>query len=170
MQLHTPRLKLQLLTLEQAELYFLGNNLLEQNLYLPNGNRTIDAHFKEVAETIFLPNLRKDTANTIFYSFFVLIENTSQQIVGEIGCHSKPNELGEVEIGYSTQAHFQNKGYMSEAVGGFVKILLALENVKTIIAETDKVNIPSQKVLVNNNFVIDKETEENIHWKLNLVI
>ena len=63
MRIETSRLRLQLLTLEQADLYFLGNNLLEQNLNLPNANRIIDAHFKEVAETIFLPNLRKDKAN-----------------------------------------------------------------------------------------------------------
>ncbi len=162
----TPRLTLQLLTLAQAELFFLGNNLLEQNLHLPNANRIIDAHFKEVAETLFLPKLRSDEANIIFYSFFILIENCTQQIVGEIGCHSIPNEFGEVEIGYSTQAHFQNKGFMSEAVGAFSKMLFSLETIKTIIAETDKINIPSQKVLLNNHFVIDKETKENIFWKL----
>lgn len=166
-KIQTSRLTLQLLTLEQAELYFLGNNLLEQNLQLPNAQRIIDAHFKEVAETIFLPKLRTDEANAIFYSFFILIENALQQIVGEIGCHSIPNESGEVEIGYSTQAHIQNKGYMSEAVGGFSSFFLALENVKTIIAITDNINIPSQKVLVNNHFIKDKETEESITWKLN---
>ena len=170
MIIETPRLTLQLLTLAQAELYFLGNNLLEKNLQLPDSNRIIDAHFKEVAENVFLPNLRKEETSAIFYSFFILIENTAKEIVGEIGCHSKPNETGEVEIGYSTQAHFQNKGYMSEAVGAFSKQLLSLEMVKTIIAITDKSNIPSQKVLICNNFIRDNETAENITWKLNKII
>ncbi len=169
MQLHTSRLTLQLLTLEQAELYFIGNNLLEENLGLPKANRIIDEHFKGVAETIFLPNLRKDSTNITFYSFFILIENTSKNIVGEIGCHSKPDISGEVEIGYSTQKAHQRKGFMNEALGGFAQFLLALNNVTTIIAETDKINIPSQRILVNNNFIIEKETEESIRWKLNLV-
>jgi ribosomal-protein-alanine N-acetyltransferase len=161
-----PRLTLQLLTLEQAELYFLGNNLLEKNLQLPDGNRIIDPHFKEVAETVFLPKLRKDEANAVFFSFFILIINETKNIAGEIGCHSTPDENGRVEIGYSTQAHFQNNGFMSEAVGVFATYLLAAENVKAVVAETEKTNIPSQKVLINNHFVIDKETEENIFWKL----
>ncbi|MCC6584677.1 MAG: GNAT family N-acetyltransferase [Chitinophagales bacterium] len=170
MTIETPRLTLRLLTLTQAELYFLGNNLLEQALHLPDGNRIVDTHFKDVAEKIFLPNLRKDETNAVFYSFFILVETTSLKIVGEIGCHSKPIETGEVEIGYSTQAHFQNKGYMSEAVGSFAKFLLSLDNVKTIIAETEKSNIPSQKVLICNNFIKDNETTENITWKLNKII
>ena len=165
MQIQTSRLTLQLLTLEQAELYFLGNNFLEQQLHLPNANRIIDPHFREVAETIFLPNLRKDKDNIIFYSFYILIEKSSQNIIGEIGCHGKPNENGEVEIGYSTQAHFQNKGFMTEAVGAFATFLLTLDNVNVVIAETEKVNIPSEKVLVNNNFIKEKEIEENIFWR-----
>jgi len=167
MKLQTSRLTLQLLTLEQAELYFLGNNFLEQNLHLPNAERIIDQHFKEVAENIFLANLRKDRDNIVFYSFFILIENVSRQIVGEIGCHGKPNENGEVEIGYSTQTYFQNKGFMTEAVGCFVNFLLSLDNVTVVIAETEKSNQPSQKVLTKNNFFLIKETEENCFWKLN---
>jgi ribosomal-protein-alanine N-acetyltransferase len=167
MKLQTSRLTLQLLTLEQAELYFLGNNFLEQNLHLPNAERIIDPHFKEVAENIFLPNLRKDKDNIVFYSFFILIENVSRQIVGEIGCHGKPNESGEVEIGYSTQTYFQNKGFMTEAVGCFAKSLLSLENVTAVVAETEKSNKASQKVLTQNNFLFVKETEENCFWKLN---
>ena len=90
-QIETARLTLQLLTLEQVELYLLGNNLLEKKMHLPNANRVVDAHFKEVAENVFLPNLRKEETSAIFYSFFILIENTAKEIVGEIGCHSKPN-------------------------------------------------------------------------------
>jgi RimJ/RimL family protein N-acetyltransferase len=166
MKINTLRLTLQLLTLEQAELYFLGNNFLEQNLHLPNAERIIDAHFREVAQTIFLPNLRKDKDNVIFYSFFILLEKTTEQIVGEIGCHSIPNENGEVEIGYSTQTHFQNKGFMTEAVGAFAKLLLSLDNVNIVLAETDKSNVPSQKVLTNNHFILTKETVGNYFWKL----
>lgn len=167
-KIQTPGLRLQLLTLAQAELYFLGNNLLEKNLQLPDGNRIIDAHFKEVAETVFLPNLRKDEANAIFYSFFILILNASNNIAGEIGCHSTPDENGCVEIGYSTQPHFQNNGYMSEAVGAFGKYLLSLENVKVVVAETEKTNIPSQKVLTNNDFILSAETATNCCWKLSV--
>lgn len=59
-QIETARLTLQLLTLEQVELYLLGNNLLEKKMHLPkNANRVVDAHFKEVAETIFIPNFKK---------------------------------------------------------------------------------------------------------------
>lgn len=166
-KIETSRLTLQLLTLEQAELYFLGNNFLEQHLHLPNADRIVDPHFREVAENIFLPNLRKDKENIIFYSFYILIEKSTQNIVGEIGCHGRPNENGEVEIGYSTQAHFQNKGFMSEAVGAFATFLLTLDNVKMVTAETEKINIPSEKVLINNHFILEKETETNRFWKLN---
>lgn len=166
-QIQTTRLNLQLLTLQEVESYFLGDNILEKLVHLPNSNRQIDAHFKEVAETLFIPNLKSDLGNSLFYSFFILIENETQQIVGEIGCHGKPNENGEIEFGYSTQPAHQNKRFMSEAVAGFCSYFAALENVETIVAETDTINIPSQKVLINNQFIKTKETKESIFWKWN---
>ena len=166
-QIETARLTLQLLTLEQVELYLLGNNLLEKKMHLPYANRVVDAHFKEVAETIFIPNFKKDKESSLFYSFFILIEKASKQIVGEIGCHGKPTENGDIEIGYSTQPTHQNKRFMTEAVSAFCSYFIALNQVKTIIAETDIINIPSQKILINNHFIKTKEIENSIFWKWN---
>lgn len=73
-------------------------------------------------------------------------------MVGDLCFQGEPNENGEIEIGYGTYDHFQNMGYMTEAVGALVRWGLGQERVLAVVAETNADNIPSQKILKNNGF------------------
>lgn len=42
-------------------------------------------------------------------------------MVGDICIVGEPNASGEIEIGYGTYEEFQQKGFMTEAVGGIIK-------------------------------------------------
>jgi RimJ/RimL family protein N-acetyltransferase len=57
---------------------------------------------------------------------------------------------------------------MSEAVGGIVKWASTQQSVKAIVASTEKTNIPSSRVLAKNDFVKTGETENLLHWRLDL--
>jgi [ribosomal protein S5]-alanine N-acetyltransferase len=78
----------------------------------------------------------------------------------------EPNAAGEIEIGYGTYAEFQNKGFMTEAVGGMICWAKSQLDVRSIIASTDRINIASYTVLEKNGFVKAGETAEMYAWKL----
>lgn len=76
----------------------------------------------------------------------------------------EPNEQGEIEIGYGTYEKHQGKGYMTEAVKGMLDWAAKQENVKAIIATTDKTNIASYTILEKNAFSKVSESKEQFHW------
>lgn len=76
-----------------------------------------------------------------------------------------PNENGEVEIGYGIEEEYQCQGYATEAVKETVKWALEQEGVLSVIAETYKDNIPSQKVLQNIGMLKYAETDTSFLWR-----
>ena len=86
-------------------------------------------------------------------------------MVGDLCIVSEPNADGEIEIGYGTYDEFQNKGFMTEVVGGIIEWAKTQPKVKSIIASTDKTNTASFKVLEKNNFIKIGETEVLFNWK-----
>ncbi|NOQ71931.1 MAG: GNAT family N-acetyltransferase [Crocinitomix sp.] len=148
------------------DLYARSDDSLISNLGLNNNSVSIP---KKVQEVIRLKTISavKDPANDpLFSTFWTIIDRTSKCMVGDLCFKGNPNELGEVEIGYGTHAEFQNKGLMTEAVGGLVHWALEQENVSCVWAETDPKNLASQKVLTNNNFEQVDATPENIYWRI----
>jgi RimJ/RimL family protein N-acetyltransferase len=89
-------------------------------------------------------------------------------MVGDICMVGEPNSEGEIEIGYGTYDEFQNKGFMTEIVGGIIELAKNQSNVKTIIASTNKTNIASFKVLQKNRFIKIGENETLFNWKLDI--
>lgn len=71
-----------------------------------------------------------------------------------------------MEIGYGINNSFENLGYTTEAVNAMCKWALKQPSVTKIIAETEKTNIPSQRVLKKCNMKMYKETENCYWWEL----
>ena len=89
-------------------------------------------------------------------------------MIGDLCIVGEPNAAGEIEIGYGTYDEFQGKGFMTEIVGGMIEWTKTQQNVKAIIASTDKTNTASFKVLEKNNFIKIGETETLFNWKLKI--
>jgi len=87
-------------------------------------------------------------------------------MVGDLCFVGQPNCDGEVEIGYGTYDDFSGKGFMTEAVSGMIKWAKNQPDVKAIVADTEKTNTASFRVLEKNGFVKIGETELLFHWRL----
>lgn len=148
------------------DLYALGGHSLIDNLGLGNKIIHIPEKLQEVIRMRTIPAVNDPINNPLFSTFWTVIDSVSNCMIGELCFKGNPNELGEVEIGYGTHSEFENKGFMTEAVGGIVDWAFEQENVNCIWAETDPKNLASQKVLINNNFEQIDATPENIYWSI----
>lgn len=130
------------------------------------GKRTITDRYKTALEKYTMEWIKEDPENYLFSTIWIIIDKDENVIVGDIGYKRKPNENGEIEIGYAVQSRYQRKGYMSEAMKEMIKWAFGYCKVKTILAETREDNEPSVKVLLKNGFTELKSSGNMIWWKL----
>lgn len=162
----TERLILKPLTYDQLVKYTKCDNSLESELNLNATSRTISPELKEAFEQTILPNVADKTRNYLYSTLWTAISKTENKMVGDLCIVGEPNSDGEIEIGYGTYEAFQNKGFMTEIVGGIIAWSETQPQVKSIIASTNKTNTASFKVLEKNKFVKIGETETLFNWKL----
>ncbi|MHB1357613.1 MAG: GNAT family N-acetyltransferase [Anaerolineae bacterium] len=84
------------------------------------------------------------------------------------GCcfHGPPNPAGEAELGYGLDLAFRGNGYMHEAIKSLIAWAFSQPQITAIIAETDKVNLPSQRVLERLGMRVTRESDASLWWKL----
>jgi RimJ/RimL family protein N-acetyltransferase len=164
--IETERLILKPLTYEQLLKYTTCDNSLEKELNLNVTSRTISPELKEALEQTILPNVADKTKNHLYSTLWTAISKTENKMIGDLCIIGEPNSQGEIEIGYGTYEEFQNKGFMTEIVGGIIEWVKSQPTVKSIIASTDKTNIASYKVLQKNNFIKVGASDTSFKWKL----
>lgn len=98
--------------------------------------------------------------------FPVRIKNTNE-FIGFIGIVSADSNLNEPEIGYVISPKKWLNGYASELVEGMIKFLFQ-QDISKIHAYTSSINLGSQKVLINNGFIMHDNTihrhQERMHF------
>ena len=166
--IETERLILKPLTYEQLVKYIKCDNSLEEELNLHESSRTISQELKDAFEQTILPNVTDKTKNYLYSTLWTAISKKDNIMIGDLCIVGEPNSNGEIEIGYGTYDEFQNKGFMSEILGGLIKWAKTQRMVKSIIASTNKMNTASFKVLEKNNFIKIGETELLFNWKLKM--
>jgi len=154
------------LTYSQLLKYVKNDNSLETELGLNESSRTISKELKEALEQVILPAVADDSKNYLYSTIWLGIFKEENIIVGELCMYGEPNENGEIEIGYGTSDRFQNKGFMTEMVGGITNWLKTQIKVQAITASTEKTNQASFRVLEKNNFTKTSVTDTLFNWKL----
>jgi [ribosomal protein S5]-alanine N-acetyltransferase len=163
----TARLLLLPLTYDQLNLYLEGESKLEKILNLADQGRTVSPKVKKMAHLVILPKMKKSTNDYfLFYTFWLAIEKISTIIVAELGFKGPPDKSGGIEIGYGTLGSYRNKHFMTEAVSGIISWARERTDIHYILAETDKENLPSIKVVQNNNFLLTDTRGKMIWWKI----
>lgn len=165
--IQTQRLLLMPLTYEQLVKYIRQDSSLETELRLNPTIRSISPDLQEALEQTILPNVADNTKNYLFSTLWTLVLKKTNQMVGDLCFMGGPNTAGEIELGYGTYDHFIGQGYMTEAVAGMVKWAMQQPNVSIIVANTDKGNTASHKILQKNGFEQYAETETQYYWKHN---
>lgn len=162
--LNTPRLILKPLTYKQLLKYIMTDFSLETEFNLTHIPRHIPSELKEALDETIIPQVADTSKNYLFSTLWTIISKQDNAMVGDICITGEPNISGQIEIGYGTYELFRNQGYMTEAVGAIMQWAKSLEEVKSILAITEKSNIASQAILLKNQFQQFQDTELLIHW------
>lgn len=164
MILHTNRLYIKPLSIQQMNLFIQGTEKLENELGLTPSVKTLDAKTEYALRYNY--NLAvNDPDHHIWYTFWIIIEKKVNRMVGSICFKNKPDKEGTVEIGYGTHEDSRNKGFMTESVAAITCWALTGNRAHTVIAETDKDNFASQKVLQKCNFEHIADTATGYIWR-----
>ncbi|HMS63794.1 MAG TPA: GNAT family N-acetyltransferase [Ignavibacteria bacterium] len=172
--IETARLKIFPLTYEQVLKYKDHKIELEKELGINKSNWEHSSEVMEMFEMRLIPRLKKNVDNIIFNSLWLIIDKGNNVIVADIGIKGIPvlnindNGKSEVEIGYGTKPQFQGKGYMTEAVDGFIKWAIGRTDIDTVLATTEFQNISSIRVLEKNGFEKFDEVENEFCWRKNV--
>lgn len=160
MEINSNRVKLKPLSkndieqsLKNVEVFYKSNNLVSEE-------KTLSLLMEKVYN-IKLINIQNNPEYYLFYTYWMIIDKNTNELVGRIGFKDTPNQSGEIEVGYGTHSKYRSKGYMTEALKaitkwGFKQTLLPIEK---ILAKTENDNIPSQKVLEKAGYVFKNQTD-----------
>lgn len=110
-------------------------------------------------------SLEKDKIPSGF-EFWMIVKKDNMQIIGDIGFHGKPNEKGEVEIGYGLVAQSRGKGFGLEALKAIMSWLNSKEEVKVIKADCLISNKPSAHILEKVGMKEINRDQSLIYWEL----
>jgi RimJ/RimL family protein N-acetyltransferase len=69
-------------------------------------------------------------------------------VIGDIGFHTPPDDLGEVSVGFGIVPVARGRGYAREALRAVLDWALDRPEVRSVHADTDLVNLASQRVLL----------------------
>ncbi|MCM3736584.1 GNAT family N-acetyltransferase [Bacillus cytotoxicus] len=163
-ELNTERLRLIPLSAANLKLLIDNPKKLELRLSLSESNRFLSLELKQAMETR-LSKLLIDEGNYIWYTNWLIVSKDKNCSVGGIMLKGLPNETGEVVIGYYTFPEYQGNGYMTETIHTMKNWLLNQNGVMYVIADTDKDNIPSYRVLQKSGAEMYKETDELYFWR-----
>lgn len=165
-KLETPRLFL--IPLDYGELlkYWKSDGSLELNAGLTPGHSGLSEEMLIVIERSIIPFLCLFPKLVLFGTLWIMVHKTRNVIVGDIGFKGGPTDKGLIEVGYATYPDFYNQGFMTEALGSISNWAFNQPDVKIILAETDKTNLASQRILHKNRFLLFAETADEYWWRL----
>lgn len=98
------------------------------------------------------------------FEFWMIQCKENNLVIGDIGFHGKPDEKGEVEIGFGLVREEWNKGYGYEALKEIVKWIIRQEGVKVLKADCLIDNIASRRMLEKIGLREVYRNDEYIFW------
>jgi RimJ/RimL family protein N-acetyltransferase len=81
------------------------------------------------------------------FAQFQIIRRDDSVVIGDIGFHTPPDDMGDVSIGFGVVPSARGDGYATEALRAMLAWALEQPEVRTVHADTDLVNLASQHVL-----------------------
>ncbi len=159
--------RLRLIALKEEDLTGALENY--QKMQLALGLKPSDSPLDDemrYAMKVRLKKVQEDLANYKWLTNWAIVHHEANQIIGYIMIKGLPNTLGEVIIGYGIDEAYQKQGYAKEAVAGLKQWIFENPDAKAIIADTEKENVASHRVLQSLGAFNYKENDELIWWKL----
>lgn len=164
--------RLRLIPLDFEEITSDDHELIEKKLGLQLASmilgeqidRDIKNAMRKSLENV-IRHKREDEWYVEWESVLIVLKKESV-VIGGFCFQIHPDEKGRVQLGYMIRKEYQGNGYMTEALKGGISWIFEHRGVTSIIAETTKSNIQSQKVLKKVGMVVYKETPNTLWWRL----
>lgn len=154
--LRTSRLRLIDADLDVWDAFMQGNHVLSRTLGV-----NVPKNWTENADAfpMFIEMVRHNPDLVVWGAKFIIYvpENL---LVGSCGYKGKPNEAGEVEIGYEIKASHRQKGLATEAARALIDFAFNDDRVSKVIAHTLPFKNPSTSVLFKLGFVQTGEAQD----------
>ena len=163
--LETEKLKLIPLDAQNLRWSIEDRRKMEKNL----GVEITDTELEEPVKKAMRTSLKRVLGNKKDYLWFTSWEITlkiENRIIGGLCFKGCPDEKGRVEIGYGMQDEYRCKGYATEAVKELINWAFTQEKVLSVIAETEKDNLPSHRVLEKIGMEKYEEKEKMFWWRM----
>lgn len=110
-----------------------------------------DEHLRSAyAEMLALS--QAEPAERLFATAWRIERRDTGETIGDLCFKGKPNECGEVEIGYGVAPAFQGQGYASEAVQAALNWAFSDNRVYFVLADAEPGNAASKRVLEKLKF------------------
>lgn len=160
-------LRLDLAPLTAAELSLAVNDYEELQRQL--GLKAISTPLDE--EMLYAMRVRhskvlQDQENYLWLTNWAIIQQEDQCIIGFIILKGRPNELGEVIVGYVVDEEYRRKGYATEALQTLISWIFSHPGAQSVIADTEKDNVASHQVLKHLGAQQYRETEDLFWWRI----
>lgn len=165
LEISTERLKILPLNEHNLQLSITNFNEMEKALGLTATDKNIGLKEKNVFK-IRLNDVKNNHMKYMWYTTWIIISKSKNQIIGHIMLKGYPNEKGEIIIGYYMQEQYRGNGYMNEAINKIISWIFLNPDVKYIVADTLKTNIISQNLLKKIGMKFYKEDDECFWWRL----
>lgn len=120
----------------------------------------------QYAMKVRLKKSLQDVENYLWLTNWAIIHKEENQIIGFIMIKGCPNEIGEVIVGYDLDEAYRRNGYATESLNRLTEWIFENPKALSVIADTEKDNIPSHKLLQKVGAFKFKETDELIWWKI----
>ncbi len=99
-----------------------------------------------------------------WYTNWRILWKSENVCVGSACFMGQPDARGVVEIGYGTHTAYRNRGFMTEAVGAMLRWALDQPRVSQVIAESERENVASHRVLEKNGMRLIRQTETSLFY------
>ena len=111
------------------------------------GGYPLDGTLVAVAMQLELEDQGVDRGPFCHYQLVLPDDGAGEVVIGDIGFHAPPDDLGEVSIGFGIVPAARRHGYAAEALRAVLDWALRRPEVRAVHADTDLVNLASQRVL-----------------------
>lgn len=115
----------------------------------------------------FLPTyaaMLAEEPGTARWGVWVMIEQASRTVIGDIGFKGAPDGEGRIEIGYSVLPLWRQQGFATEAARAMIDWGLKQPAVKAVLAECLATNEPSARVLRSAGLQQTSTDGELLKW------
>lgn len=166
MKLQSPRIDILPLSLEDLKVFVQSRAEFEKIHKLKiSGVKLSEAYCEEITEMVSRIPLNWSTENNdyLFYTLWVMIERNLKSVIGLFSLNGKPNSNGEVEVFFSIEPPYRQKGYATEVMKKILEWGTKSKLFKYVLIEADfrnKAAMASLKKLGFQRVIKDIDEDE----------